>query len=153
MPLVVPFVATLLVVLCPFFVPRDSASAWIARTCLLLAVPLAYVALLFAYVFGEDSYRGNGISRWDAYRSPSGALEPMFWATVALMVLAVGSMVLAIVQRRIAEIGGVVELTSPVEAGHGTRFRLVIPLPESTTEDPNETHRRPAETESLAGKK
>jgi signal transduction histidine kinase len=37
---------------------------------------------------------------------------------------------LAIVQRRIAEIGGVVELTSPVEGGHGTRFRLVIPLTE-----------------------
>ena len=100
MPLVVPFVATLVVALCPFFVPRDSAPSWNARTCLLLAVPLAYVALLFAYVLGEDSYRGNGISRWDAYRSPGGALEPMFWATVALMVLAVGSMVLAIAQRR-----------------------------------------------------
>jgi signal transduction histidine kinase len=42
---------------------------------------------------------------------------------------------LAIVQRRIAEIGGVVELTSPVEDGHGTRFRLVIPLSESPAKD------------------
>ena len=100
MPPVVPFAATVVVALCPLLVPRDSASAWVARTCLLLAVPLAYVALLFAYVFGEDSYRRNGISRWDAYRSPGGALEPMFWATVALMVLAVGAMMLAIVQRR-----------------------------------------------------
>ena len=100
MPAIVPLVATLVVGLCPFFVPRDDTSARIARTCLLLAVPLAYVALLFVYVFGEDSYRGNGISRWDAYRSPGGALEPLFWATVALMVLAVGSMVLAIAQRR-----------------------------------------------------
>jgi hypothetical protein len=99
-PPVVPFVATVVVALCPFLVPRESASAWRARTCLLPAVSLAYVALLFAYVFGEDSYRGNGISRWDAYRSPGGALEPMFWATVALMVLAAGSMVLAIVQHR-----------------------------------------------------
>ena len=49
---------------------------------------------------------------------------------------------LAIVQRRIAEIGGVVELTSPVEGGHGTRFRLVVPLFGSTAEDPNELHQR-----------
>jgi hypothetical protein len=99
-PPVVPFVATALVALSPLLVPRDSASGWSARTCFLAAVPLAYVALVFAYVFGEDSYRGNGISRWDAYRSPGGALEPMFWATVALMILAAGSTVLAIVQHR-----------------------------------------------------
>lgn len=80
--------------------PRVSPPEWSARTGLLSAVPLAYLALLFAYVFGEDSYRGNGISRWDAYRSPGGALEPMFWATVALMVVAAGSMLLAIVQHR-----------------------------------------------------
>jgi signal transduction histidine kinase len=35
---------------------------------------------------------------------------------------------LAIVQRRIVEIGGSVELTSPAEDDHGTRFRLVLPL-------------------------
>lgn len=35
---------------------------------------------------------------------------------------------LAIVQRRAVELGGRVELTSPVEDGHGTRFRLIIPL-------------------------
>jgi signal transduction histidine kinase len=35
---------------------------------------------------------------------------------------------LAIVQRRVVEIGGSVELISPVEDGHGTRFRLVVPL-------------------------
>jgi len=35
---------------------------------------------------------------------------------------------LAIVQRRIVELGGSVELTSPVAEGHGTRFRLTIPL-------------------------
>jgi hypothetical protein len=99
-PPVIPLVATVVVALCPLVVPRVSAPGWGARTCLLPAVPIAYVALLFAYVFGEDSYRGNGISRWDAYRSPGGALEPMFWATVALMVLAAGSMLLAIVQHR-----------------------------------------------------
>jgi signal transduction histidine kinase len=35
---------------------------------------------------------------------------------------------LAIVQRRIVEIGGSVQLTSPVEDDHGTRFRLIVPL-------------------------
>jgi signal transduction histidine kinase len=35
---------------------------------------------------------------------------------------------LAIVQRRIVEIGGSVELVSPVDEGHGTRFRLTVPV-------------------------
>ncbi|HVG17881.1 MAG TPA: ATP-binding protein, partial [Blastocatellia bacterium] len=35
---------------------------------------------------------------------------------------------LAIVQRRAVELGGRVELTSPIANGHGTRFRLIIPL-------------------------
>jgi signal transduction histidine kinase len=35
---------------------------------------------------------------------------------------------LAIVQRRVVEMGGSVELTSPIEEGHGTRFRLIVPL-------------------------
>ncbi len=39
---------------------------------------------------------------------------------------------LAIVQRRIVELGGSVELTSPVADGHGTRFRLTLPLEAET---------------------
>ncbi|MEK6410049.1 MAG: ATP-binding protein [Acidobacteriota bacterium] len=35
---------------------------------------------------------------------------------------------LAIVQRRVVEIGGSIQLTSPVDDGHGTRFRLIVPL-------------------------
>jgi len=35
---------------------------------------------------------------------------------------------LAIVQRRLAEIGGRLELTSPVADGHGTLFRIVLPI-------------------------
>ncbi|HWP44995.1 MAG TPA: ATP-binding protein, partial [Blastocatellia bacterium] len=35
---------------------------------------------------------------------------------------------LAIVQRRALELGGTVELTSPVKDGRGTAFRLVVPL-------------------------
>ena len=50
-------------------------------------VPPALAALLAVYVFGEDTYRGNGISRWDAYRSPGGALGPMFVASLALLAL------------------------------------------------------------------
>lgn len=41
---------------------------------------------------------------------------------------------LAIVQRRIIELGGSVELTSPVADGHGTRFRLTLPLEAKTQE-------------------
>jgi signal transduction histidine kinase len=46
---------------------------------------------------------------------------------------------LAIVQRRIVELGGSVELTSPVADGHGTRFRLTLPL-EAKTQGP-EVHK------------
>jgi signal transduction histidine kinase len=35
---------------------------------------------------------------------------------------------LAIVQRRTVELGGTIELTSPVADRHGTQFRLIIPL-------------------------
>jgi signal transduction histidine kinase len=38
---------------------------------------------------------------------------------------------LAIVQRRAIELGGSIELTSPVENNHGTRFRLLVPLEET----------------------
>jgi hypothetical protein len=51
----------------------------------LAALPLLNAVLLTLYVFGEDSYRENGISRWDAYRSPDGALGPMYVLSVALM--------------------------------------------------------------------
>ncbi len=48
------------------------------RSAALAALPLLIATLLSVYVFGEDSYRRNGISRWDAYRSPGGALGSMF---------------------------------------------------------------------------
>jgi signal transduction histidine kinase len=35
---------------------------------------------------------------------------------------------LAIVQRRVAEMNGTLDLTSPVAEGHGTRFRLIVPV-------------------------
>jgi hypothetical protein len=57
-------------------------SPRVAMTALL---PLVSAGLLSAFVFGEDSYRDNGISRWQAYRSPGGALGPMFVLSLVLM--------------------------------------------------------------------
>jgi len=51
------------------------------------ALPLLAAGLLSGYVFGEDSYRGNGISRWGAYRSPGGALGSMFVLSIGLMLV------------------------------------------------------------------
>ncbi len=99
MPPIVLIAATVLVALCALLVSRAGATERRGTT-LIPVIPLAYIALLLAYVFGEDSYRGNGISRWDAYRSPGGALEPMFVATIALMFVAAGAMTLALVQHR-----------------------------------------------------
>jgi hypothetical protein len=48
------------------------------RLVLFAALPLLDAALLAVYVFGEDTYRRGGITRWEAYRSPGGALGPLF---------------------------------------------------------------------------
>jgi hypothetical protein len=47
------------------------------------AVPVAMAVALCVYVFGEDDYRDNGISRWDAYTSPGGELDELFIVSVA----------------------------------------------------------------------
>ncbi len=57
------------------------------RSGLLAVFPLLDAAVLVAFVFGEDSYRGNGVSRWEAYRSPGGALGYMFALSIALMTI------------------------------------------------------------------
>ena len=57
-------------------------------------------ALLVAYVFGEDSYRDNGISRWEAYRSPGGALGPMFVASLVALAVTAGLVLYAAVGAR-----------------------------------------------------
>mgnify|MGYP006315691637 CR=1 FL=1 len=49
-------------------------------------LPLLFATLLAAYVFGEDSYRGNGISRWDAYRSPGDDLGVLFVVTMLALI-------------------------------------------------------------------
>ena len=58
-------------------------------------LPLLNGGLLAAYVFGEDSYRDNGISRWEAYRSPNGALGPMFVLSVGVMLLCAALLIYA----------------------------------------------------------
>jgi hypothetical protein len=55
------------------------------RWVLISVLPLVDAGLLAAYVFGEDTYRDNGTSRWQAYRSPGGALGSMFVASIALL--------------------------------------------------------------------
>lgn len=74
-----------------------SLGAWGAGIGVL---PLADGGLLWVYVFGEDDYRDTGISRWDAYRSPRGALAPMFVASVALMAACAVFLAYATVARR-----------------------------------------------------
>jgi hypothetical protein len=80
-------IASFIVALVLFaFAARESLVRWLSgRSVILAALPLLNAVLLTLYVFGEDSYRGNGISRWDAYRSPGGALGPMYVLSVALM--------------------------------------------------------------------
>ena len=71
------------------------------RSAAVAVLPLASAGLLIAYVFGEDTYRGNGISRWDAYRTPGGALGPMFVLSVVLMVGAAVMIALAAARGRV----------------------------------------------------
>jgi hypothetical protein len=53
----------------------------------LALLPLTDAVVLLAFVFGEDTYRDNGISRWDAYRSPGGALGAFFILIIVLLVV------------------------------------------------------------------
>ena len=71
------------------------ARRLVRRSVTLASLPLLLAAVLSVYVFGEDSYRGNGISRWDAYRSPGGALGSMFVLSVALMAVCAAGLVYA----------------------------------------------------------
>ncbi len=64
------------------------------------SLPLLIAVLLTAFVFGEDTYRDNGISRWDAYRSPGGALGPMFVLSVVLLVACAALLVFFALTRR-----------------------------------------------------
>jgi hypothetical protein len=90
MPVFVVLLVNILVALTLLFVgsgrrpPRRPGP----RAAALGALPLVSAALLAAFVFGEDSYRGGGVSRWDAYRSAGGALGALFAVSVAAMAVA-----------------------------------------------------------------
>jgi hypothetical protein len=95
---VVPTVVVLLniaVALLLIVVARSSRltrSRWSATSA---ALPLLAAGLLAAFVFGEDDYRDNGISRWDAYRSPGGALGSMFVVSIGLTLVSAALLVYA----------------------------------------------------------
>jgi hypothetical protein len=89
-------VAATLLVVAGFRLRQGLAHSWAA----LAALPLLVALLLILYVFGEDSYRGNGISRWDAYRSPGGALGPMFVLSIVLLCACAGLLLFAGIRGR-----------------------------------------------------
>ena len=85
MPPFAVLLATLLVALGLVVAGRWAVrGSW--RAASTATLPLVLAALLTVFVFGEDSYRDSGISRWDAYRSPGGALGPMFVLSIVLLV-------------------------------------------------------------------
>jgi hypothetical protein len=74
--------------------------AWAGRRAAWLpALPLLDAVLLAVYVFGEDTYRGD-ISRWDAYRSPGGALGAMFVLSLVLLASCAALLAFAAVRDR-----------------------------------------------------
>ena len=85
MPPFAVLLATLLVAL-GLVVAGRWAARGSSRAASTATLPLVLAALLTVFVFGEDSYRDSGISRWDAYRSPGGALGPMFVLSIVLLV-------------------------------------------------------------------
>jgi uncharacterized membrane protein YkvI len=66
-----------------------------SHSVVLAVLPLLVAVLLTAYVLGEDSYRGHGVSRWEAYASPDGALAWMFVGSLALLVVCAAMLVYA----------------------------------------------------------
>jgi len=66
------------------------------------ALPLVAALLVAVYVFGEDSYRGGGISRWEAYRSPGGALGPMFVLFLVILIACAGLLLYAGLRGRLS---------------------------------------------------
>jgi len=85
-----PFVVLLVNTLVSLSLLAVATSGRLMRVLLpqlatLALLPLLSAGLLSAFVFGEDSYRDHGISRWQAYRSPGGALGPMFVVSLVLM--------------------------------------------------------------------
>ena len=73
---------------------RHLGSRWAG---LVATIPVVAVVLMTAYVFGEDSYVGRGISRWARYDDNSHAL---YAAAVAFSLCAAGALLAATSRRR-----------------------------------------------------
>lgn len=101
MPPFVVFLVNLAVALCLALAAarRQPTGMSSRRSATLAALPLVDAGLVAAFVFGEDSYRGNGVSRWDAYRSPGGALGLLFVLSIALMIASAALILLAALRR------------------------------------------------------
>ena len=65
----------------------------VRRSLSLASLPLLIAAVLSVYVFGDDNYRGNGISR--SQGRARGALGSMFVLSVALMAVCAAGLVYA----------------------------------------------------------
>lgn len=63
------------------------------RAAAVTVLPLLSAGVLAFFVFSDDSYRDDGTSRWDAYRSDGGALAALF--VVSLSAMAVSAALLA----------------------------------------------------------
>jgi hypothetical protein len=90
---------------------RGLAGRFGVRTYLGLALlPVAAGALLSVFVFGEDSYRDNGINRWDAYYSPGGAVHVLYMLSALACCVLAAVLALAGVKARhsICRIAGIV---------------------------------------------
>jgi hypothetical protein len=70
------------------------------RAALAGGLPLLSAVLLAVFVFGDDSYRDDGTSRWDAYRSPGGALGTLFVLSVMMMAACAALLVYSAVRAR-----------------------------------------------------
>ena len=80
-----------LLLLAGAFLPERHLLAGAGAALILL--PLADLVFLVDYVFSEDSYRGGGISRWDAYTTGSTASASLF--VISAVVLVAGSALIA----------------------------------------------------------
>jgi hypothetical protein len=81
----IPMLVNLVVASLLAVVAARATRAALRRTA--IAAVVLDAGILVAFVFSEDTYRGSGISRWDAYRSPGGALGGMFIASVAALLM------------------------------------------------------------------
>jgi hypothetical protein len=90
-----PFVPLSVNILVAFLLLVAAALRWRLRrfgrgAVAIALLPLLDALLLLAFVLADDTYRDDGTSRWDAYRSPGGALGSMLVVSVVVMMACAG---------------------------------------------------------------